>query len=78
MELIEMLLIGPALYLIMRVFISLWNSDVEADYNKAKRVSEFLLGEGKTGKAYLVMERANRDYKRFIIRKVLGLKFRHD
>jgi hypothetical protein len=74
METLELMLIAPITYLVFKGFIKLWNSSVEQAYKEAELTASILLGSGQKVEANLVMERALIDYKRSIIRKVLGVK----
>lgn len=74
MEFLELMIIAPILYVVFKVFIKLWNSDVEKAYSDAQVKASYLLGDGQRVEANLVMERALIDYKRSKVRKVLGFK----
>lgn len=74
METLELMLIGPIAYLVIRGFIKLWNDSVEQAYKDAENEASILLGQGQKVEAMAVMDRALIDYKRYIIRKVFGIK----
>ena len=75
MELLELIMIGPILYLVLRLTIKEWNRSVDSAYNDAQLKASCLLGLGQKVEAMQVMDKALSDYKRFRIRKVLGVKF---
>lgn len=74
METLELIMIGPILYIVLKLSIREWNRSVDSAYNDAQLEASKLLGQGQKVEANLVMERALIDYKRFTIRKVLGVK----
>lgn len=74
MDWLEYMILAPIAYIVLTAIIHVWNEDVDTRYDKAKNLSELLMGEGKHYEAKLLMERALIDYKRSKIRKVLGVK----
>lgn len=74
MELLELIMIGPILYLVLRLTIKEWNATLDRAYSDAQLEASILLGSGQKVEAMQVMDKALSDYKRFRIRKVLGVK----
>lgn len=74
METLDYLIIAPILYVVLKVLVKLWNSDVEQAYNDAQLKASYLLGQGQKVEASRVMELALVAYKRSKIRKVMGFK----
>lgn len=74
METLELAMIGPILYIVLKLSIREWNRSVDSAYNEAQHTASVLLGQGQKVEAMQVMDKALSDYKRFTIRKVLGVK----
>ena len=74
METLELMLIAPILYIVLKLSIRAWNDSLDSAYNEAQVKASILLGSGQRNEANEVMDRALSDLRRFRIRKVLGFK----